>query len=128
MKFLLYIFLFSIILKRLFWRIKPGRAHLSVFFGIPGAGKTTVAAWFARAYNKKKIPVFSNVCIKDTYMVKGEDVGKYMMMNKPSLFILDEASVFYNNRNYKNMPIEAIKYFKYHRHFHQEVVVFSLSL
>lgn len=107
--------------------VKVGKAHLTVFFGIPGAGKTTVAAYMARAYNKKKIPVFSNVAIKNTYKIDPKELGTFKMTNKPSLLIIDEASIEWNNRQYKSMPMNVIRYLKYHRHFHQEVLVFSQS-
>lgn len=129
MKYILLIIVIIWFVKHfIVYPVKVGKAHLTVFFGIPGAGKTTVAAYMARAYNKKKIPVFSNVAIKNTYQIDAQkDIGNFKMSDKPSLLILDEAACEFNNRNYKSMPMSVIRYLKYHRHFKQEVLVFSQS-
>lgn len=124
-KLILSIIIFAFLFKKFFWRPKPGQAHLTVFFGIPGAGKTTVAAWYAKMYNKKKIPVYSNVAIKNTYRYDPtKELGK-LKIQGPALVILDEASVEFNNRSWKSFPPHLIKWFKYHRHFSCELAVFS---
>lgn len=127
MKWIILIFIICYFIKHYFvYPVKIGKSHLSVFFGIPGTGKTTVAAWYAKQYNKKKIKVFSNVPIKNTYQYDVlEDLGKYKIDN--ALVIVDEASICFNNRNYKSFPQYLIQWFKMHRHEHCEVIVFSQS-
>lgn len=98
---------------------------LNCFFWYTRAGKTTVAAWYAKMYNKKHIPVYSNVAIKNTYHYDPADELGKLKIQGPALIILDEASVEFNNRSWKTFPAHLIKWFKYHRHFSCEVAVFS---
>ena len=128
------------------------KLQLNVYFGVPGSGKTTYAAylskscakesivirlcrrfpcrftsWILNGRNwKRKIPVWSNVPIKGTYRLDARnDIGVSMISD--GKMIIDEAGVEFNNRNYKNLPQEAIKWFKYHRHYGVSVDVFSQS-
>jgi Zonular occludens toxin (Zot). len=125
---------------------------LNVYFGVPGSGKTTYAAYLSKqcAYEsiiirlcnrfpcklsqwiidgkswKRKIPVYSNVPIKGTLQLDSrEDIGKVMIEN--GKMIIDEAGIEFNNRNYKSLPQSAIQFFKYHRHYGVSVDVFSQS-
>lgn len=125
---------------------------LNVYFGVPGAGKTTYAAYLARAAAresiviklcrrfpcrfanwildgknwKRKINVFSNVPIKGTFQLDARsDIGVHMISD--GKMIIDEAGVEFNNRNYKSFPQQSIKFFKYHRHYGVSVDVFSQS-
>ena len=126
--------------------------QLNVYFGVPGSGKTTFAAYLARAANresiiirlchrfpcrftnwilsghnwKRKIPVYSNVPIKGTYKLDCmKDIGNIMIEN--GKMIIDEAGIEFNNRNHKEFPKPAIKFFKLHRHYGVSVDVFSQS-
>lgn len=132
---------------------------LSVYFGLPGAGKSTFAAYLAAQCNKesllvrfarkhydendifKKIvdtgklgfvnlrmhtDVYSNVPILGAYEIDSRtDVGFNQFSN--GKLIIDEAGIDYNNRSYKSMPKETIKWFKLHRHYKMSVDVFSQS-
>ena len=126
--------------------------QLNVYFGVPGSGKTTYAAYlaknaqresvvikFCRRYDnrftswllstslfKRAFPVWSNVPISGTYQLNAkEDLGVYMIQD--GKLIIDEAGVEFNNRDYKSFPKPAIKFFKYHRHYGLSVDVFSQS-
>ena len=126
--------------------------QLNVYFGVPGSGKTTYAAYLARQaqyesifiklckrypnrftdwllctrYFKRSLPVWSNVPIKGTYKLNAKtDLGIYMVQG--GKLIIDEAGVEFNNRDYKSFPKTAIKFFKYHRHYGVSVDVFSQS-
>lgn len=131
----------------------PRHPHvLSVYFGVPGSGKTTFAAYLTRwalhenpmitfcrkhenpltgillrsKYLKRRIDVYSNVPITGAYQLDAKtDIGFYMIEN--AKIIIDEAGIEYNNRNYKNFPQEAIYFYKYHRHYQTSVDVFSQS-
>ena len=97
---------------------------LDIYFGIPGSGKTTLAAFFAKKAMKKKIPVYSNVPITGTYELDVHcDIGKNYI--EDALVLIDEAGVEYNNRNFKNMPQHQI-YFQVFRHYKSKL--FSASL
>ena len=131
----------------------PRHAHvLNVYFGVPGSGKTTFAAYLTRwalhenalirfcrrhgnpltrlilnsKYLKRRISVYSNVPITGAYRLDAKvDIGHYMI--EDAKIIIDEAGIEYNNRNYKSFPQEAIYFYKYHRHYRVSVDVFSQS-
>lgn len=99
---------------------------LSVYFGVPGAGKTTMAAWLTKRDLKRGHDVYSNVPITGAYEIDPKtDLGFYEI--KDARVIIDEASVEYNNRKFKEMAPETIEWFKYHRHWECAVDVFSQS-
>ncbi len=132
----------------------PKHPHvLNVYFGVPGSGKTTFAAYLTKwalhenalirfsrnhpswppckallksKYLKRRIDVFSNVPITGAYQLDAKsDIGKYMI--EDAKVIIDEAGIEYNNRNFKSFPQEAIYFYKYHRHYKTSVDVFSQS-
>lgn len=147
-----------IILLALLWCFIDRARHpkhplqLNVYFGVPGSGKTTYAAYLARHAQKESIvirlckrfpnrftnwilngknwkrayPVWSNVPIEGTYQLNAKsDIGVYMIQD--GKMIIDEAGVEFNNRDYKAFPKTAIRFFKYHRHYGVSVDVFSQS-
>lgn len=126
--------------------------QLNVYFGVPGSGKTTYAAYLAREAQreskvlrlcrrfpnrfttwilngknwKRPYPVWSNVPISGTLRINAkEDLGVNLIQD--GKLIIDEAGVEFNNRDYKSFPKPAIKFFKYHRHYGVSVDVFSQS-
>ena len=51
---------------------------LTIYFGLPGSGKTTVAASLAKMYLKAGYPVWSNVPIRGCYELNPKtDLGEY---------------------------------------------------
>lgn len=126
MKIIIIIFGLCLIYKAWSQRIRTGHNHLSIFFGVPGCGKTTLASCYARKYMKKGFKVYSNVPIKGTIQYNPvEDLGVHQIEN--ALIILDEASIEFNNRKFKSFPDTCIQFFKLHRHYHTEILVFSQS-
>lgn len=131
---------------------KP-RHVLNVYFGVPGSGKTTYAAYLTKQcmreslvlrfckrwpdkklckrileskYFRRSMPVFSNVPITGSYKLDVQkDIGHYMIDG--GKVIVDEAGIEYNNRFFKTFPPEAIYFYKYHRHYQTSVDVFSQS-
>lgn len=131
----------------------PKHRHvLNVYFGVPGSGKTTFAAYLTKwalhenfiitlcrkhpnrltalildsRYLKRRINVYSNVPITGAYELNAkEDIGHYMI--EDAKIIIDEAGIEYNNRNYKTFSQEAIYFYKYHRHYRTSVDIFSQS-
>lgn len=129
------------------------RHELNVYFGVPGAGKTTFAAWLTKRASHKslfyrlfcekyptiytgllirfrliKMPldVYSNVPITGARVLDVKsDIGVYHIAS--AKVIIDEAGIEYNNRNFKALPAEQIYWFKYHRHYKCSVDVFSQS-
>lgn len=100
------------------------QCSFDIYFGVPGSGKTTFAAYLSRKRLKKKGTVFSNVPIKGTYQLNPvEDLGTYDTSN--ALIIVDEAGIEYNNRNFKNFKKNNLEFYKYHRHYKCDVAIFS---
>ena len=85
---------------------------LSLYFGIPGAGKTTMAAYLSRTDMKKGRTVYSNVPITGTRRVDRADIGHSMLSN--GRLIWDEAGLDYDNRKMK-MTDEEVYFYKYHQ-------------
>lgn len=96
----------------------------SIYFGVPGSGKSTIAAYLAKRYLRKKKNVYSNVPIKGCYEIDAkEDIGTYMI--KDGLLIIDEAGIEYNNRDFKEFTKRQLAFYKKHRHYNIDVVIFS---
>ena len=110
----------ALILERFI--MKPSNSF-DIYFGVPGSGKTTFAAWLSKKRLKKKGKVFSNVPIKGAYKICREDIGAYDISN--GLLIFDEVGVEYNNRDFKNFTDREVYFFKFHRHYHVDVALFS---
>jgi len=125
---------------------------LNVYFGVPGSGKTTFAAYLtkqslkqsriitwaqghpnkftdwllASRFLKRSCPVYSNVPITGAYELNPmTDIGVHMIVD--AKVIIDEAGIEYNNRSYKTFPAHQIYWYKYHRHYECSVDVFSQS-
>ena len=113
--FIILSFIESLIFKR--------KATFTIYFGVPGSGKSTMAAYLAKKAFKKKNTVYSNVAIKGAYEIKKSDIGNYDISD--GLLILDEAGLDYNNRNYKKFTDEETDFFKKHRHYNVDVALFS---
>lgn len=121
-----------------------------VYFGVPGSGKTTYAAHLCKhcfkssvgyrliqrfpnpvvkfLFRKSRAPidVYSNVPILGSYKLDPKrDLGVYMVQD--AKIILDEASIEFNNRKFKDMPPYVIKFLKLHRHYGTSIDVFSQS-
>lgn len=103
---------------------KKGYA-LSLYFGIPGAGKTTMAAYLAKTDLKQGRKVYSNVPITGTLRVDKADIGHSMIVD--GRLIWDEAGLDYDNRKMK-MADEEVYFYKYHRHYQMDVDFFSQGL
>lgn len=97
---------------------------LSVYFGVPGAGKTTFAAYLAKKDIKRGFNVWSNVPITGTNQLDCQkDIGIYSIID--GRVIIDEAGIEFNNRDFKEFSRKQLKFFKYHRHNELAVDVFS---
>ena len=150
-------FLYIIILYILYTLLHKARnpkhpLMLNVYFGVPGSGKTTFAAYLAKqaqkesivirlcrrfpcrftdwilagSHWKRRMNVYSNVPISGCYRVDARnDIGEYLIEN--GKLIIDEAGVEFNSRKYKSFPDKAIYWFKFHRHYGVSVDVFSQS-
>lgn len=102
---------------------------ISVWFGVPGSGKTSVAAWLTKASIKSHYRVLSNVEIDGAYRLDEDDLGTVDMSfdGEGCHVIYDEASLEgLDNRLHKDFAkSNKPKYFALHRHMDNRVDVFS---
>lgn len=104
--------------------------NLEIYFGVPGSGKTTLAAAMYKFYSSR-YSVYSNVPILGAYQLDLTEIGKVKLEN--CVLLIDEASIDYNNRLAVSrrkdiaMDQDAIKWFKLHRHACAKVIIFSQS-
>lgn len=106
-------------------KFKPKKCRIDLYFGVPGAGKTTWAAHLAHNAFKQHRPVFSNVLIKGAFQYDKSDLGVNLIEN--SLLIVDEAGLEFDNRK-MSMSDDEIYFFKYHRHYQNDIVFLSQGL
>lgn len=104
------------------------RPEVRVWFGVPGSGKTSMAALLSRYSQKEGYNVLSNFELKGAYKVEASDLGVYDMSfdGDGCHCILDEASSDFDNRLFKSFANSPAKnYFSFHRHQNNMVDVFS---
>ena len=102
---------------------------ISLYFGSPGCGKTTMLASIALRESKRKPRryenIYSNVPLKIdgvTY-IDNDCIGKYDICN--ALVLIDEATLFANNRDWKKFGYDKTEFFLLHRHFNIDIIFFA---
>lgn len=100
---------------------------ISLFFGLPGCGKTTLLAKFAldAVRSGKYQNVYSNVplTIPGVTIIDNECIGKYELAH--CLLLIDEATIFADSRAHKEFTKSQIAYFLLHRHRYADIVLFT---
>lgn len=101
---------------------------ITLYFGSPGSGKTTLAnrLLLLHRIHKDYKHYYANF---DTKLAQNIDISGLGKLTLPpdSLLIVDEAGITYNNRKYKSMSQELISWFKLHRHYKVDIVFVSQS-
>lgn len=102
---------------------------INIWFGVPGSGKTSMAALLTRYSVKSKIPVLSNVQISGALKYDVQDLGRYDMSfnGYGAHLILDEATLsgLDNRLHAEFIKTDLPLYFSIHRHMNNRVDVFS---
>lgn len=104
---------------------------VSLYFGLPGCGKTTMMTAIAYKHlvsHKYKSPykyVYGNVplSIPGYIYIDNDCIGKYDLSN--CLILIDEATLFADSRDYKNIKKDVVEYFLEHRHFRADIILFT---
>lgn len=100
---------------------------VSLYFGLPGAGKTTLMAYHALKgiKSKKYENVYGNVhMVIDGYTyIDNYCIGKFNLEN--CLILIDEATLFADNRKFKDFDMGKITYFLEHRHYNADIILFT---
>lgn len=97
---------------------------LIFIFAKKGSGKSTMLAKEAIRHLNRGWTVFTTENIPGTYQFDHTDVGYYEFPPHSVLFI-DEASLAWDNRQFKNMKPEVIEWFRLQRHRKVKVYLFS---
>lgn len=104
------------------------RNMIKMYFGSPGAGKTTLAVrYIIQSRIKKEYDYyFTNFECDVATCVSLDNLGKWTFPEH-SLLVIDEAGIQYNSRKYKDLSHSLIEWLKLHRHYLCDVVVISQS-
>lgn len=94
-------------------------------FGKKGAGKSTMLTKLAFKYNKKGIPVYCNVETPGTILFDARKDFGFKAFPPGSVIMIDEVSLLWDNRNFKNFKPEVGKYFRLQRHHQVTIWLFS---
>lgn len=100
---------------------------VSLYFGLPGAGKTTLMCYKAikGLKSKRYRNVYGNVRMMiDGYTYIDNDcIGQYDLSD--CLLLIDEATLFADSRAYKSFGKDKLEYFLEHRHYNADICLFT---
>lgn len=100
---------------------------ISLYFGLPGCGKTTMMV--ANALKAVKSGVYDHVycnvhiAVPGVTYIDNDCIGKYDISD--CLLLIDEATLFADSRDYKNFDKGRLTWFLEHRHFKADVQLFT---
>ena len=100
---------------------------VSLYFGLPGAGKTSILAYHAKkgVKNPRYDHVWTNASINmpGVTNIPNDAIGKYQLEN--GLLLIDEATLFADSRAYKTFDQGKLEYFLLHRHYNVDIVLYT---
>lgn len=100
---------------------------VSLYFGLPGAGKTTMMVYLAlKALKSNRYEhIYCNVhiAVPGVIYIDNTCIGKYDLSD--CLILIDEATLFADNRDFKNFDKGRLTYFLEHRHFNADIILFT---
>ena len=100
---------------------------VSLYFGLPGCGKTTMLAKLALRGVKcgRYLHVYSNVQlnISGVTLIDNDCIGQFEL--RDCLLLIDEATLFADSRDYKNFSKGRLSYFLEHRHRNSDIILFT---
>lgn len=99
---------------------------ISLYFGLPGQGKTTILAAHALKYvkSKKYAHVYSNIPLKipGVIFIDNECIGKFDLSD--GVILIDEGTLFADSRDFKSFGSDKVYYFMMHRHFNVDIEIY----
>lgn len=96
-------------------------------FGKKGSGKSTLLTKLALEYLKKGWNVYSSMYIPGTIYFNVDDLNINCVPQENSLVLIDEVSLIWSNRDFKNFKKNVEEYFRLQRKLKNRVVIFSQS-
>lgn len=107
---------------------------ISLYFGLPGCGKTTMLTKIAcvtsrRIDRDRRCPynvIYGNIPLSgiDHYVqIDFDDLGKYDI--RDALILIDEATLEVDNRDYKSFKDHSKRFFLLHRHYNVDICLFT---
>ena len=102
---------------------------ISLYFGLPGCGKTTMLASIALRESRRRPRryenIYSNVPLRidGVTFIDNECIGQYDLCD--ALLLVDEATLFANNRDWKKFGHDKTEFFLLHRHFNVDIIFFA---
>lgn len=100
---------------------------VSLYFGLPGCGKTTMLARLALKGVKsgRYLNVYTNVqlSLPGVTLITNDCIGQYEL--RDCLLLIDEATLFADSRDYKNFSKGRLSYFLEHRHRNSDIILFT---
>lgn len=99
--------------------------RMTMYFGPPGCGKSTLAARLAVQYRIRypDRPIYSTMPIAGCVVLEAKAIGKLDL--RDCLVLLDEAGIDFSSREYATFSSDTRQYSKLHRHYNAEVAIFS---
>lgn len=100
---------------------------VQLYFGLPGAGKTTMMVYKALQGKKSKRykHIYCNVhiAVDGVTYIDNDCIGMYELAD--CLILIDEATLFADSRDYKGFSKGKIQFFLEHRHFNADIILFT---
>ena len=98
---------------------------ISLMFGLPRSGKTTLLTALAIKNKNKYKNIYSNVQLDLPFVqyIKFEWLGRYDIHD--GLVLIDEATIFADSRDYKNMLKSVSDFLMLHGHWHLDIIFFA---
>lgn len=105
---------------------------LTCYFGVPGCGKTTLLTKIAvrelkriKKGKSKYDNVYTNFYCKGAKRIEFNDLNKYCIYD--SLIIIDEITLFADNRDFKSFPKGIRDFLILHRHLGNDIIYATQS-
>lgn len=100
---------------------------VSLYFGLPGCGKTTLLASMALKASccRRYKYVYSNVylTIPGVTYIPNDVIGKYNL--RDCLILIDEGTLFADSRHHRDFPQHVCEFFMLHRHYNCDIIIFT---
>jgi len=98
---------------------------IEIDFGLPGCGKTTKLCRDAVKGLKKYKNVYANIhlAIPGVKYIENDQIGRYDTSR--SLLLIDEGTLFADNRAYKSFPKHLVNFFMLHRHYKCDIIIYT---